>query len=272
VQKAGAIFYKANVDILTASSNFSAAKTATEQAASQLGYDVAAVTKAWEAVGVGVAVPPPPTVTLTDGVAVTSISDSTGGKKYYKLTVPTGQVSLKFTTSGGTGDVDMYVKFGAAPDAATYDCRPYTSGNAETCSFTNPAAGDWYVMLSAYSTYSGVSLLGDYSATTTPPPGNALTNGVATAAYSGAAGSWTCWTLSVPSGKTQVVFNQAGGTGDADLYVRLGSAPTTSTYNCRPYLSGNTETCTISNPTAGTWYACSYGYSSYSSTTMKGTY
>ncbi len=36
----------------------------------------------------------------------------------------------------------MYVKFGAAPTTTTYDCRPYPSGNAETCTFTNPAAGD----------------------------------------------------------------------------------------------------------------------------------
>jgi len=111
--------------------------------------------------------------------------------------------------------------------------------------------------------------------TTTPPPGNTLTNGVATAAYSGSSGTWKCWTLSVPTGKTSVVFNQvglSGTTGDADLYVRYNAAPTSSSYNCRPYLSGSTETCTINSPTAGTWHACSYGYSAYSNVTMKGTY
>jgi leucyl aminopeptidase len=111
--------------------------------------------------------------------------------------------------------------------------------------------------------------------TTPPPTGNALTNGVATAAYSGSTGTWKCWTLSVPTGKTSVVFNQtglSGTTGDADLYVRYNAAPTSSSYNCRPYISGNTETCTINSPTAGTWYACSYAYSAYSNVTMKGTY
>ena len=34
----------------------------------------------------------------------------------------------------------------------------------------------------------------------------------------------------------------AGGSGDADLYVRYGSQPTTSSYTCRPYLNGNNET------------------------------
>ncbi|WP_309892493.1 M20/M25/M40 family metallo-hydrolase [Archangium sp.] len=107
---------------------------------------------------------------------------------------------------------------------------------------------------------------------TPPPTGTVLTSGVATAAYSGATGSWKCWTLSVPAGKTSVVFNQAGGTGDADLYVRYNAVPTSSSYNCRPYLSGNTETCTINSPSAGTWHACSYAYSAYSNMTMKGTY
>jgi len=72
-----------------------------------------------------------------------------------------------------------------------------------------------------------------------------------------------------------VVFNQtgkSGTTGDADLFVKLGSAPTTSSYSCKSETSTNNESCTITNPSAGTWYACSYGYSAYTNVTMKGTY
>ncbi|MFP2934989.1 M4 family metallopeptidase, partial [Pyxidicoccus sp. 3LG] len=53
IEKAAQIFYKANADILTPSSTFLAAKTATEQAAAQLGYDAAtieSVSNAWKAV------------------------------------------------------------------------------------------------------------------------------------------------------------------------------------------------------------------------------
>ena len=217
--------------------------------------------------------PPPSCPTLSNGVAVTGISVATGAWSCaYTLSVPAGQSSLKIDMSGGTGDGDMYVKFGAEPTSSTYDCRPYQSGNTESCSFTNPAAGTWYVKIYGYSAVSGTSLKGTYASTSTS---NALTNGVATAAYSGSTGTWKCWTLSVPTGKTSVVFNQAGlsgTTGDADLYVRYNAQPTTSSYNCRPYQSGSTESCTISNPTAGTWYACSYGYSAYTNVTMKGTY
>ena len=37
----------------------------------------------------------------------------------------------------------------------------------------------------------------------------------------------------------------ARGAGDADLYVRVGSAPTTGTYDCRPYKTGSNETCEV---------------------------
>ncbi|HET9452470.1 MAG TPA: M4 family metallopeptidase, partial [Aggregicoccus sp.] len=67
VQKAGAIFYRANTTYLTASSNFQAARNATVQAATDL-YDsatVASVQQAWDAVGAPGGAPPPPPPTLT---------------------------------------------------------------------------------------------------------------------------------------------------------------------------------------------------------------
>lgn len=36
------------------------------------------------------------------------------------------------------------------------------------------------------------------------------------------------------------------GTADADLYVRIGQAPTTKLYDCRPYKAGSKESCTVS--------------------------
>ncbi|HYO57846.1 M4 family metallopeptidase [Archangium sp.] len=164
IQKAGAIFYKSNVDLFTASTTFAQAKTYSEQAAATL-YgagtpEVAAVTKAWEAVGVGL--PPPPPTALTNGVALTGISGSAGSSKYYYLDVPAGR-AVSFVMSGGTGDADMYVKFGSQPTTASYDCRPYLSGNNETCSIAaKTTTGRFHVMLNGYSAYSGTSLKGTY--------------------------------------------------------------------------------------------------------------
>ena len=62
----------------------------------------------------------------------------------------------------------------------------------------------------------------------------------------------------IADGVTNVfTFDLTSGTFDpatADLYVKAGSAPTSSSYTCRPYLSGNAETCTINSPAAGTYY------------------
>jgi hypothetical protein len=57
------------------------------------------------------------------------------------------------------------------------------------------------------------------------------------------------------------------GTGDPDLYVRWGAAPTTTSYNCRPYLSGASESCTLTVP-AGTTSAY-VGVRGYTSATYN---
>jgi vibriolysin len=274
IEKAAQIFYRANRDLLTPSSNFAAAKTATEQAAIQLGYtaaEQASVTAAWNAVGVGVPVPPPVTTPLTNGVPVGGLSASTGAQLNYSLVVPAGQTTLTFQISGGSGDADLYVKSGSAPTLASYTCRPYLGGNAETCTFNSPVAATWYVMLNAYSSFSGVTLTGTYAGSP-PPAGNTLTNGVPVNGISGATGNQKFWTMEVPAGKATLSFQTSGGTGDADLYVRFGSAPTTTTYNCRPYLNGNNETCTFPNPQAGTWHVMMRGYSAYSGAQLVGTH
>ncbi|MFL5358547.1 M4 family metallopeptidase [Archangium sp.] len=160
VQAAGAIFYKANVDLMTASTTFAQAKTYTEQAATALGYPVASVTQAWQAVGVGVPVVSTP---LTNGVAITGISGAAGSQKFYYLDVPAGKAST-FATSGGTGDADLYVKVGSQPTTASYTCRPYLSGNAETCNIAAQTTTQrMHVMLNAFSAYSSVSLKGSYT-------------------------------------------------------------------------------------------------------------
>ncbi|HEY8209632.1 MAG TPA: M4 family metallopeptidase, partial [Myxococcaceae bacterium] len=165
--KAEKIWYRALATYMTASTNYSAARTATLNAAADLygagSPEQTAVDATWAAVSVGPPVPPPPPTPLTNGVPVTGISGALGSNKYYSLDVPSGQATLTFTISGGTGDADLYVRRGDYPDAATYDCRPYTGGNAETCTFNNPAAGTWFVMINAYASYSGVTLTGTYS-------------------------------------------------------------------------------------------------------------
>jgi len=54
------------------------------------------------------------------------------------------------------------------------------------------------------------------------------------------------------------------GSGDADLYVRYGSPPTTSSFTCRPYTGSSNEICDVASGTADI-YVMVRGYAAYSS-------
>ena len=293
---------------------------------------------------------------LANGVAQANLGAATGAYAKFTLAVPSGATGLSFVMSGGTGDADMYVKFGAEPTDTVYDCRPYVSGNAETCTIATAQAGTYYVNLKAYSTFSGVSLTGSYTAggtntaptanfsyvtsgltatftdSSTDPEGNStitghswnfgdgvtstatspshtyatggaysvsetvtdngglgntktssvtvtasscgglvLCSGVAVALPSVATGGVSSnYTMAITAGHT-VTFNLSGGTGDADMYVKAGAAPTSTVYDCRPYVSGNTETCSFTPTANTTYYVNVRAYAGYSGVSLKGT-
>jgi vibriolysin len=273
------VMARANALYWTPSSTYASGACGVMTAATDLGLSTSAVATAFTSVGVstsscgggggGGSTGGP----LTKGVTVTGIGASTGSTVNYTLVVPSGATNLVFTQSGGTGDSDMYVKFGSAPTDTSYDCRPYVSGNAETCNIATAQAGTYYINIKGYAAFSGVSLTGSYSTGGGGScGGTVLCSGTAVALPSKSTGGVSSnYTLVVPSGKTSAVITISGGTGDADLYVKLGSAPTTSSYNCRPYLTGNNETCTFNSPTAGTYYINVRAYAAYSGVSLKGT-
>lgn len=94
-------------------------------------------------------------------------------------------------------------------------------------------------------------------------PGTALENGVAKTGLSGAQGDRFRFSIDVPAGATALNFKLTGGTGDADLYVRAGSKPTLSAYDCRPYEANSNETCTFATPQTTTYHVLINGYSAF---------
>ncbi|MEM1179353.1 MAG: pre-peptidase C-terminal domain-containing protein [Acidobacteriota bacterium] len=199
--------------------------------------------------------------TLSNGVPASGLSGAQGEQTFFTLAVPTGASDLSFALSGGSGDADLYVRFGAPPTTSDYDCRPWLTGNNETCDVT-AQAGTWYVMIAGYSAYSGASLVGSYS--TGGGGGGCTPATLDLSGLSGSAGTELRYTVDVPSCAGSLSVQMSGGSGDADLYVRFGSPPDTSTYDCRPYLNGNSETCSFQAPQAGTWHVMVRGYSTFS--------
>ena len=100
---------------------------------------------------------------LENGTPKTNLSGARFEETIYTMEVPAGASNLSFSISGGSGDADLYVRFGAAPTTSVYECRPYLNGNNETCNITNISTGTYYIMLRGYRAYSGVSLTGSYN-------------------------------------------------------------------------------------------------------------
>ena len=199
---------------------------------------------------------------LSNGVPVNGLSAAIGTSLDYTMVVPTGASNLVFTTSGDTGDVDMYVKLGSAPTDTVYDCRPYTSGNAETCTFAAPTAGTYHVRLKAYAAFSGLSLVGSYTvgnggaqtytnATDYTIADNATVNSpITVAGRTGSGSSTTPVAVSIlhtykgdlkvdlvaPDGTVYVLHNRSGGSADniaQTFSVNLSSEALNGTWNLR---------------------------------------
>ncbi len=287
----------------------------------------------------------------------------------------------------GSGDADLYVRFGSAPTESSYDCRPYTDGSStETCELTvpngvtqalilvngyadssdykleirtsaavaangyvfNPSAAKWYYV------DLEVDYIGESSASADGPLSSSIDSYTHTDYYQyileidtagkiiggewvegskkahpdfvwlptghsdyavasgkitysqvkelldrsqqpqvttggggggGGGGTGAVRTVTVSASPTAGQWNQFGpyqlaagatltatmtGTGDADLYVRKGAAPTESSYDCRPYKSGSNEQCTVVGP--ATVYAGVQGYAAASSVSLTITY
>lgn len=252
----------ANQTYWTATSTFDEAACGVYDATADLGYNQADVAAAFNAVGVNVCdVIIDPGNVLYNGVPEIITGDKDTELHYLHYT-PEDIITAKFIMSGGIGDADIYVKFGSIPTTTDYDCRPYTSGNVESCVFSPAQVGKYHVMVRGYRPYAGVSLMAEDINSVASNSGTVTDINVGV-------DEWQFWTVEVPHGAKLFRANITGGLGDADLYLKQGSEPTFSTYDCRPFDNGNEETCTMNNPDSGTWYIGLRGYVETSGMTLK---
>lgn len=95
-------------------------------------------------------------------ITVMDIEGTSGSTIYHSVTVPENAKNLVIKISGGTGDADLYVKYNQSPTIDSYDCRPYTPENNETCTFPTPYAGTYHIMIRGGSLFSGLTLSASY--------------------------------------------------------------------------------------------------------------
>jgi serine protease len=96
---------------------------------------------------------------LTNNVPVT-VGGAIDDDILYRIYVPEGKTNLSVTMSGGSGDLDLYVRRATPPTTSSggFTCRSWNAGNSETCTFTNPQAGTWYIRIDVYEDGAGASL------------------------------------------------------------------------------------------------------------------
>ena len=117
------------------------------------------------------AAPPAGFTALTRGTAY-PLSGAAGDNAYFWILVPEGTTQLRAQLTGPTDqDADLYVYAGGSTTAAMSGltsagrlCNPWLGDANETCTIANPSARLYYVIVNAYTAYSG----GTLTVTTTP--------------------------------------------------------------------------------------------------------
>ncbi|WOI60725.1 collagenase [Streptomyces fradiae] len=83
---------------------------------------------------------------------------TTGNYAYLYLYIPAGTTRLTITTSGGTGDADLYHSSTGWPGTGSHTHRATGAGNSHTLTVDNPPAGAHYISLHAVSGFGGVTV------------------------------------------------------------------------------------------------------------------
>ena len=147
-------------------------------------------------------------------------------------------------------------------------------------SFTNASSANTTATFSGIGTYtvnlscndSELSNSDSAVISVTDSSGNVLINGVPVTDISGAAKEQMFYTMEIPSGSSDLSFVTAGSSGDADLYVKFGSQPTLSDYDCRGNSSTSNETCNITSIQTGTYHVMVEAWNAISGVSLTGSF
>lgn len=167
------------------------------------------------------------------------------------------------------GDADLYVRVGTQPTTSAWDCRPYLNGSAEECVVDLAASDTIFIQVHGWA-----DQVNAFRLQVEGPDGDGGGNGGGEA-WQGLDESGSVArdeehrfeTPELPAGTYR--FDMTG-TGDADLYVRRGTAPTTAQWDCRPYFSGSSETCTVTLQSPDTLHVMVRGYAQSSTYALVG--
>jgi hypothetical protein len=99
---------------------------------------------------------------IVNDMSVSGLGADQGDSRYFRIIMPANATRLTISTAGGAGNVDVFARHERLPTRIANACGATTSSATERCLVEQPAAGDWYVLLDAATTYSDVTLHAAY--------------------------------------------------------------------------------------------------------------
>jgi len=174
--------------------------------------------------------------TITSNTSVPGLGAPLSDERLYKVTLPSGLPSFTVATTGGSGDVDLYVRRNApalcqaSSNVSTLCLADQVSaqdGNEESIRIDNPVAGDYYIDMSAFAAYSGVTLKTSLGAPVETTPTTLTFDAIISGAAPGsqpiaitiAAGGPQGWTAAATTttGGPWLQISATSGTGNSTL-------------------------------------------------------
>ena len=202
----------------------------------------------------------------------------------YTITGPAGVAASEGTSVTYTVPInrsefasDVTVSLEGLPAGVTASAPVVTSGNSAQFTITVPTGQTLgYSNFTVRARATGLSDRTQTVRLTVAPPGlggTLVASGVGVPNLSGAINTVRTFRIYVPPGSTSLVIRTTGATSDIDLYARFNAIPglSSATDNCVQETASGNETCTITNPTTGTWYARIFAFEAYAGVTFTAT-
>jgi hypothetical protein len=236
--------------------------------------------------------------TRIDSDSTYRIHGSARSQTHYQIVVPEHTDRLEIRTSGGYGDLDLYLYAGTRRFGRGTASRSTGPDNSETIRLDNPRPGLYTLTVRGYRPYRGALLQVDFQSSRRarrdpwgrddpwdrrdrpgwPDRGDwDHGRGEATARLvanrpvrdlSGYTGATRLFRVDVPRGARRLVVGTDDGRGDPDLYLSYGRVPTTHRSDHRSNGSSTRERISVDRPTAGTWYVMVRAYRPYRGVTL----
>ncbi len=264
IRMAGETYVVANQLYWWAGSSFEEGACGVYTAANDLGYDLDDVENAFAEVGITMCTDfseeRPPTdsdfTNIDNNTVLTELWSDDRVHLKYVIEVPQGAKNLNISINGPIVDTqndnaNLVVQYEGIPTPVDNVCFPDLRDNNETCNFADPAAGYWYIVVEAQVSFEDLTLTVNYDdSNSTPDEGDSGTESDLSANRN----QWVYRVLDIPENIARLEAELTGGSGNADLYLKLGDEPSNRDYDCRSRNADNEENCIIETPGTGQWY------------------